>query len=33
MANFDEKMKKPSEYDPGTQVYLLVESLKSYLEE
>ena len=33
MANFDEKTKNPSEYAPGTQVYLLVERLKSYLEE
>lgn len=33
MADFDPQKMKPSEYDPGTQVYLLVEKLKSYLEE
>lgn len=32
MANFDETRNKPSEYDPGTEVYKLVEQLKSYLE-
>lgn len=33
MAEFDRTKRKPSEYDPGTTVYLLVEELKNYLEE
>lgn len=33
MANFREECDKPSEYDPGTTVYKLVEELKRYLEE
>lgn len=33
MAEFDRIKRKPSEYDPGTTVYLLVEELKNYLEE
>lgn len=33
MAEFDRTKRKPSEYDPGTTVYLLVEELKKYLEE
>lgn len=32
MAAFDKGMYKPSEYDPGTTVYQLVEVLKGYLE-
>ena len=31
MANFDIEKDKPSQYDPGTEVYKLVEQLKSYL--
>lgn len=33
MADFDGSKEKPSEYDPGTMVYKLVEELKSYLDE
>ncbi|MBP3610984.1 MAG: RloB domain-containing protein [Lachnospiraceae bacterium] len=33
MNKFDENKDKPSEYDPGTTVYKLVEELKRYLEE
>lgn len=33
MADFDAKRDKPSQYDPGTKVYELVENLKSYLDE
>ncbi len=33
MSEFDEKKNKPSQFDPGTTVYKLVEKLKSYLEE
>lgn len=33
MADFDSNKIKPSEYDPGTTVYKLVEELKSYLDE
>lgn len=32
MAEFERGEYKPSEYDPGTTVYKLVESLKAYLE-
>ena len=32
MAGFDEIKNKPSQYDPGTEVYKLVEQLKLYLE-
>lgn len=32
MAEFDKNVDKPSEYDPGTMVYQLVEDLKRYLE-
>lgn len=32
MSGFDERRTKPSEYDPGTEVYKLVEQLKAYLE-
>ena len=32
MAEFEKGGYKPSEYDPGTMVYKLVESLKEYLE-
>ena len=32
MAEFERGGYKPSEYDPGTMVYKLVESLKVYLE-
>lgn len=31
MAEFNEQLVKPSEFDPGTTVYLLVEELRSYL--
>ncbi len=31
MTNFKEGVDKPSEYDPGTTVYKLVEELRSYL--
>lgn len=33
MDKFDEKKSKPSEYEPATTVYKLVEKLKSYLDE
>ncbi|MGN1456469.1 MAG: RloB family protein [Acutalibacteraceae bacterium] len=33
MADFNPEKEKPSEYDPGTTVYLLVEELKRYLDE
>ncbi len=33
MAGYDEEQMKPSEYDPGTTVYKLVEELKRYLDE
>lgn len=33
MADYCEGKDKPSEYDPGTKVYELVENLKKYLEE
>lgn len=33
MANFNPDKDKPSEYDPGTMVYKLIEELKSYLDE
>ncbi len=33
MSGFDLHKHKPSEYDPGTQVHILVEKLKSYLDE
>lgn len=33
MAEFDHKKDKPSEFDPGTMVYKLVEELRGYLEE
>lgn len=33
MKNFDEERDKPSEYDPGTTVYKLVEELKNYIDE
>ncbi len=33
MADFDVKKIKPSEFDPGTTVYELVEELKAYLKE
>lgn len=33
MEDFDRNKDKPSEYDPGTTVYKLVEELKRYLEE
>lgn len=33
MADFDTGKYRPSEYDPGTTVHLLVEELKQYLEE
>lgn len=33
MEEFDEKKNIPSQFDPGTMVYKLVESLKQYLEE
>lgn len=33
MAGYDARRCKPSEYDPGTTVYLLVEILKKYLKE
>ena len=32
MRDFNPETDKPSEYDPGTTVYRLVEELKSYLE-
>lgn len=33
MADFDPANNKPSEYDPGTEVYKLVEQLKKYIDE
>lgn len=33
MSEFRKGIDKPSEYDPGTTVYMLVEDLKRYLEE
>lgn len=33
MSKFQEGMNKPSEYDPGTTVYKLVEELMVYLDE
>lgn len=33
MADFDTANNKPSEYDPGTEVYKLVEQLKKYIDE
>lgn len=33
MAKYKEGIDKPSEYDPGTTVYMLVEQLKGYLNE
>ena len=33
MAGFDVENSKPSEYDPGTMVYKLVEELKQYIDE
>ncbi len=33
MKAFDEERNKPSEYDPGTTVYKLVEKLKKYIDE
>lgn len=33
MADFDSDRDKPSEFDPGTMVYQLVEELKRYLDE
>lgn len=33
MADFNSIKDKPSEFDPGTMVYKLVEELKSYLDE
>lgn len=33
MADFNGRRDKPSEYDPGTMVYRLVEELKVYLDE
>ena len=32
MANFKEGVNKPSEYEPGTTVYKLVEELMVYLD-
>jgi len=32
MSGFDKNVDKPSEYDPGTMVYQLVEDLKKYLQ-
>lgn len=32
-ADFDSDRDKPSEFDPGTMVYQLVEELKRYLDE
>lgn len=32
MASFDIKRSRPSEYDPGTTVYMLVEELKKYVD-
>ena len=33
MAQYEENSCKPSEYDPGTMVYKLVEDLKKYIDE
>lgn len=33
MHEFNPDRQKPSEYDPGTEVYKLVEELKKYLDE
>lgn len=33
MSEYDSEKDKPSEYDPGTTVYKLVEELKRYLDE
>lgn len=33
MADFNEHTMKPSEYDPGTTVYKLVQELMKYLED
>lgn len=33
MSSFNNQIQKPSEYDPGTTVYELVEELKKYLVE
>ena len=33
MAEYEERSCRPSSYDPGTTVYLLVEQLKKYLDE
>ena len=33
MAGFHERTMKPSEYNPGTMVFKLVEELKKYLDE
>ena len=33
MSGFDETTHQPSQYDPGTTVYKLVEELKQYLED
>lgn len=33
MSEFHAKENKPSEFDPGTTVYELVEELKQYLDE
>lgn len=33
MSDYNSQKDKPSQYDPGTTVYRLVENLKSYLEE
>ena len=33
MAAFEESACKPSEYDPGTTVYKLVEELKKYIDD
>jgi hypothetical protein len=32
MAGYEKSPKKPSEYDPGTTAYKLVEELKGYLD-
>lgn len=33
MSGFNQSNSKPSEYDPGTTVHLLVEDLKKFLDE
>lgn len=33
MSQFDEKKNKPSEFNPGTTMHLLIEELKKYLDE